>query len=40
MILTGKIKETGVLLPVQRSIYEPVLAELEQHGIVFTEKEV
>jgi saccharopine dehydrogenase-like NADP-dependent oxidoreductase len=40
MILTGKIKETGVLLPVQRSIYEPVLAELEQHGIVFSEKEV
>lgn len=39
MILTGKIKETGVLLPVQRSIYEPVLEELAQLGIVFSEKE-
>lgn len=40
MILNGKIKETGVLLPVTKSIYEPVLQELETFGIRFTEKEI
>jgi saccharopine dehydrogenase (NADP+, L-glutamate forming) len=37
-ILEGRIKELGVKIPVSPAIYEPVLAELEQLGIGFTEK--
>jgi len=37
LILDNKIKETGLHIPVTPSIYEPVLAELEEHGIVFHE---
>jgi saccharopine dehydrogenase (NADP+, L-glutamate forming)/spermidine synthase len=41
MILEGKITDRGVLIPVQPSIYEPVLNELEVGaGIVFSEKTV
>lgn len=39
LILEGKIKETGLRIPVNPEIYEPVLAELTQHGIVFNETE-
>jgi saccharopine dehydrogenase (NADP+, L-glutamate forming) len=38
MILQGKINVTGVHTPVIPEIYEPVLEELEQLGIGFTEK--
>lgn len=38
LILQGKVKLTGVHIPVVPEIYEPVLAELEQLGIHFTEK--
>jgi saccharopine dehydrogenase (NAD+, L-glutamate forming) len=38
MILEGKIKERGVLLPISEDIYLPVLAELERNGISFKEK--
>lgn len=38
MILEGKIKERGVSLPLSSDIYLPVLAELAQNGISFTEK--
>ncbi len=38
MILEGKIKETGLQIPIIESIYEPVLAELAKEGIVFIEK--
>ena len=38
MILDGKIKETGVQIPVSKSIYEPVLNELETLGISMTEE--
>ncbi len=38
LILEGKIKLTGVQVPVMSEIYEPVLAELESLGIKFTEK--
>ena len=38
MILNGKIKNTGVVIPVLPEIYDPVLAELKlEHGIVFEE---
>lgn len=40
LILKGTINITGVHIPVSKVIYEPVLAELKQLGIVFEEKEV
>jgi len=39
-ILKGEIQTPGVQLPVSAGVYEPVLNELEQYGIRFTEKEV
>ena len=38
LILENKIDEKGVQIPVNKSIYEPVLKELEQHGISMTEE--
>lgn len=40
LILQGKIKSKGVLIPTAKEIYEPLLAELEQYGVVFEEKTV
>lgn len=40
MILNGQIKDKGVLLPIAKSIYEPVLKELETLGIKFEEKQI
>ena len=40
LLLSGKIKDRGVRLPIDREIYLPVLFELEQLGITFEEKEV
>ena len=37
MILEGKIRQTGVVTPIEPAIYEPILAELETLGIHFTE---
>ena len=36
-ILNGKIRLTGLQIPTRPEIYEPVLAELEQNGILFQE---
>lgn len=38
--LTGKFKAYGVQVPVTKEIYEPLLKELEEHKIIFEEKEV
>ncbi|MCK5536970.1 MAG: saccharopine dehydrogenase NADP-binding domain-containing protein [Bacteroidales bacterium] len=38
-ILNGVITEIGVKLPVCKNIYQPILAELENYGIAFTEEE-
>ena len=38
MILEGKIKLSGVHIPVQAEIYNPVLDELESMGLKFLEK--
>lgn len=38
LILDGTIKDRGVLIPVSKSIYEPVLNELKTYGIDFVEK--
>ena len=37
LILEGKIKETGLHIPILSSIYEPVLDELKKQGIEFKE---
>jgi saccharopine dehydrogenase-like NADP-dependent oxidoreductase len=37
LIIEEKIKETGLHIPVSPSIYQPVLKELEKHGIIFHE---
>ena len=37
-ILNGNITTPGVQLPIKREVYEPILKELEQYGIVFKEK--
>ena len=39
-ILNGKITTPGVQIPITKEIYEPILEELEDFGIVFNEKEV
>ena len=38
LILQGKIKARGVVIPVSKEIYEPVLKELEEYGVKFEEK--
>ena len=38
MILEGKIKSTGVHIPIARDIYEPILEELEKFDIRFVEE--
>lgn len=40
MILNGSIRSKGVQLPITKDIYDPVLDELKDYGIVFNEKEV
>ncbi len=40
LILEGKIKLTGVHLPIMKEVYNPVLEELETFGIKFNEEEI
>jgi saccharopine dehydrogenase-like NADP-dependent oxidoreductase len=37
LVMEGKIATTGVNIPVMREVYEPVLAELKDYGVSFTE---
>ena len=39
-ILNGEIKTPGVQLPITKEVYEPILKELEENGIVFKEVKV
>ncbi len=39
-ILNGNITTPGVQLPISKEVYEPILNELEQYGVVFKEKAV
>lgn len=39
-ILNGEINEPGVQIPIKKSVYDPILKELEEYGIKFKEKEV
>ena len=38
-ILNKEIVTPGVQIPIKREVYEPILKELEEYGIIFTEKE-
>lgn len=40
MILNGTIALKGVQIPIYPEIYNPVLQELEEYGVAFTEKEI
>jgi saccharopine dehydrogenase (NADP+, L-glutamate forming) len=35
LVLAGKITRRGVVIPTIPAVYEPVLQELQQHGVVF-----
>lgn len=39
LFLDGKIEEKGLLIPVIRNLYEPILNLLEKEGIIFQEQE-
>lgn len=39
-ILNGDITTPGVQLPINKEVYEPILKELEEYGIIFKEKNV
>lgn len=39
LLLEGKIKETGLHIPILPGIYEPVLGRLKEFGIAFSERE-
>ncbi|QIH39229.1 saccharopine dehydrogenase [Flavobacterium sp. Sr18] len=38
LILNGKITTPGVQLPIRKEVYEPILKELEEYGVVFKEQ--
>lgn len=40
LILNGKITTPGVQLPIQKEVYEPILKELEEYGVIFNEQKV
>jgi saccharopine dehydrogenase (NAD+, L-glutamate forming) len=39
-VLNGKIKTPGVQIPITKEIYTPILKELTEYNIQFSEKEV
>ena len=39
LVMQGKITQTGVNIPVQKQVYDPVLEELQDFGVVFKERE-
>lgn len=39
-ILNGNISITGVQLPIYKEVYQPILKELEEFGVIFNEKHV
>jgi len=40
LILNGKITTSGVQLPIKKEVYEPILKELEEYGVIFNEQKV
>ena len=39
-MMKRKIKQKGVIIPTMKDVYEPVLKELENYGIVFVDEEI
>lgn len=39
-ILNGQIKTPGVQLPISKEVYQPILKELEEFGVIFNERHV
>ena len=39
LVMLGKINSIGVNIPVMKEVYDPVLEELKEYGVVFHEKE-
>jgi len=39
LLLTGVIQDKGVIIPLKKEQYEPILRELTQYGIFFRETE-
>jgi saccharopine dehydrogenase (NADP+, L-glutamate forming) len=39
LILRGQLNLRGIKIPTEKSVYEPVMRELETHGIRFVEDE-
>jgi saccharopine dehydrogenase-like NADP-dependent oxidoreductase len=40
LILNGKITTPGVQLPIRKEVYEPILKELEEYGVLFNEQDM
>ncbi|WP_343589418.1 saccharopine dehydrogenase C-terminal domain-containing protein [Flavobacterium sp.] len=40
LILNGKITTPGVQLPIKKEVYEPILKELQEYGVIFNEQNV
>ncbi|MHC0439892.1 saccharopine dehydrogenase family protein [Flavobacterium sp. 3-210] len=40
LILNGKITTPGVQLPIKKEVYQPILKELEEYGVIFNEQTV
>ena len=40
LILNGKIKTPGIQLPIKKEVYQPILKELGQLGVIFNETEM
>lgn len=40
LILNEKITTPGVQLPIKKEVYEPILKELEEYGVIFNEQKV
>ena len=39
LLMQGKVQEYGVNIPIKATIYEPILKELKNYGVIFREKE-
>ncbi len=39
LLMQGKIKQRGVIIPISKELYDPILDELKLYGIVLVEKE-
>ena len=39
-VMTGEIKDMGMDVPMQKKIYEPLLKEMEDYGIIFKDKHI